>query len=57
MFRPGISSLHFIIFFFFNQHYFLLAIQIMVYVKIFEQFVILAIKISLGSSRRGYEYI
>lgn len=53
MFRSGISSLNFVIFFlelynvfFFNQHFrFLLAMQVVVYVKIFpEQFVILAIK-------------
>lgn len=54
MFRSGISSLNFVIFFlelynvffFLNQHFhFLLAMQVVVYVKIFpEQFVILAIK-------------
>lgn len=53
MFRSGISSLNFVIFFlelynvfFFNQHFrFLLAMQVVVYMKIFpEQFVILVIK-------------
>lgn len=54
MFRSGISSLNFVIFFlelynvffFLNQHFhFLLAMQVVVYMKIFpEQFVILVIK-------------